>query len=189
MQKTIGGQEEGVVFDFQDSSFRELRPGDRVLIVEDLEAFAFRYGDQLPVAGQWQGRLSNSRETLTLVVGDQLAQQFTYDDDWHRTADGEGPSLEYIGALDAVLEAWNHPENWRPSIPDGTPGRPRVERAGDTNRDGRFDSSDLLMMMQAGQYEDDVVGNSNWERGDFNGDGEFDTQDIILAFVEGWYTS
>ncbi len=41
--------------------------------------------------------------------------------------------------------------------------------------------------MQAGEYEDDVVGNSTFAEGDWNGDGEFDSGDIVLAFQTGNY--
>ena len=40
----------------------ELAPGERLITVEDLAAFQFRYGTDLPVAGQWNGGLSNSSE-------------------------------------------------------------------------------------------------------------------------------
>ncbi len=185
--QTIDGEEEGVSFDFSSSAVRELAPDERLVIVEDLEAFAFRYGSEVPVAGQWQGKLSNSAETITLWVGDQLAQQFRYVDGWYPIADGDGPSLEFVSLRDAVLEDWNEPANWRPSIPDGTPGRPRLDRPGDANRDGIFSSADLVQVMQAGEYEDGIAGNSTWEEGDWNGDGEFDTRDLVMALIEGWY--
>ncbi|MEZ6120531.1 MAG: hypothetical protein R3C28_28695 [Pirellulaceae bacterium] len=58
---------------------------------------------------------------------------------------------------------------------------------GDTNRDGVFDSSDLVLVFQFGHYEDTIVGNSSWEHGDWNGDGEFDSSDLVLAFNQGSY--
>lgn len=59
--------------------------------------------------------------------------------------------------------------------------------AGDTNLDRRFDSKDLLVVWQAGEYEDGIAGNSTWSEGDWNGDGEADSHDIVLAFQTGWY--
>ena len=44
---------------------------------------------------------------------------------------------------------------------------------GDANLDGIFNSSDLVSVFQAGQYEDDIPQNSNWATGDWNADGEF----------------
>ena len=58
---------------------------------------------------------------------------------------------------------------------------------GDANRDGRFDSVDFVQVFQAGEYEDDIAGNSTWEEGDWNGDGDCDSNDLVLAFQTGLY--
>ncbi|MCA9169844.1 MAG: dockerin type I repeat-containing protein [Planctomycetales bacterium] len=58
---------------------------------------------------------------------------------------------------------------------------------GDANLDGEFNSSDLSLVLQAGEYEDELVNNSSWASGDWNGDGEFTTSDLILAFEDGGY--
>ena len=58
---------------------------------------------------------------------------------------------------------------------------------GDSNGDGVFNSSDLLLAFQAGEYEDDIDGNSTVEEGDWNGDGDFNAADIIFAFQNGSY--
>ena len=58
---------------------------------------------------------------------------------------------------------------------------------GDANQDGRFDSVDFVQVFQAGEYEDDIPGNSTWEEGDWNGDGDFDSSDFVLAFQTGLY--
>ncbi|MEZ6116733.1 MAG: lamin tail domain-containing protein [Pirellulaceae bacterium] len=60
---------------------------------------------------------------------------------------------------------------------------------GDANLDGVFNSSDLILVFQAGQYEDAVAGNSGWAEGDWNCDGDFNTSDMILAFQAGSYSS
>lgn len=60
---------------------------------------------------------------------------------------------------------------------------------GDSNLDGRFDSSDLVAVFIAGEYEDGVVGNSGWADGDWNCDGEFDTSDLVYAFQRGGYVA
>jgi hypothetical protein len=59
--------------------------------------------------------------------------------------------------------------------------------AGDANRDGVFNSSDLILVFQAGEYEDGITGNSTWAEGDWNGDGNFDSSDLIIAFQCGCY--
>ena len=58
---------------------------------------------------------------------------------------------------------------------------------GDSNLDGEFNSSDFVFVFTAGQYEDDVDGNSTWATGDWNGDGEFSSSDFVLAFQQDAY--
>lgn len=52
---------------------------------------------------------------------------------------------------------------------------------GDSNLDGEFSTQDLVVVFTAGQYEDNIVGNSTWATGDWNGDGEFDSSDFVRA--------
>ena len=59
--------------------------------------------------------------------------------------------------------------------------------AGDANLDGRFDSSDLVLMFSASEYEDGIPLNSTWAEGDWNGDGDATTRDIVVAFMTGAY--
>lgn len=58
---------------------------------------------------------------------------------------------------------------------------------GDSNLDGHFDSADLLRVLAAGQYNDQLAGNSSWQTGDWTGDGEFDSADVLLAMQTGRY--
>jgi hypothetical protein len=58
---------------------------------------------------------------------------------------------------------------------------------GDANLDGQFNSSDLVEVLAAGQYEDTFAGNSLWATGDWNGDAEFDSGDLIAAMQAGGY--
>ena len=60
---------------------------------------------------------------------------------------------------------------------------------GDANLDGTFDSSDLVNVFRAGEYEDATEGNSTWAEGDWNCDGEFDTSDLVAAFRAGGYSA
>jgi hypothetical protein len=60
---------------------------------------------------------------------------------------------------------------------------------GDSNRDGQFNSADLVQTFQTGEYEDAFAGNSNWTEGDWNGDGDFTTGDLVLAFQAGTYVA
>jgi hypothetical protein len=63
----------------------------------------------------------------------------------------------------------------------------RFWKVGDSNRDGLFDSSDLVDIFTVGEYEDNIAGNSTWEEGDWNRDGEFDSADLVMAFQCGGY--
>ena len=60
---------------------------------------------------------------------------------------------------------------------------------GDANLDGRFDSADLIQVLQQGEYEDTQTENSGWSEGDWNGDGEFNTADLMLVLQLGHYST
>lgn len=58
---------------------------------------------------------------------------------------------------------------------------------GDANLDGRFDTTDLVSVFRAGEFEDGRKENSTWETGDWNLDGEFDSADFVIAFSDGGF--
>ncbi len=60
---------------------------------------------------------------------------------------------------------------------------------GDADLNGRFDSTDLLVAFAAGEYEDEVSGNSTWSSGDWDCDGEFTTSDLVSALRYGSYST
>lgn len=62
-----------------------------------------------------------------------------------------------------------------------------TRQVGDTTLDGIFDSSDLIAVFTAGQYEDGLPLNSRWADGDWNADGEFDSGDLVAALQTGKY--
>ncbi|MCA9217695.1 MAG: lamin tail domain-containing protein [Planctomycetales bacterium] len=187
VQVDVDGESEGIGFQFAAGSVTELSPGQRVVVVENAAAFAARYGSEIDVAGEWSGRLSNSGETITLQAAGVQIQQFRYSDDWHTSTDGEGRSLE-IANPNGATNTWNIAGSWQPSSSlGGTPGSsPRI--LGDVNNDGVFDSSDLVAVFAAGEYEDGIAGNSSYETGDWNGDGDFDTRDFVFVFTAGTYS-
>ncbi len=57
----------------------------------------------------------------------------------------------------------------------------------DTNLDGEFNSTDLVNVLSAGQYEDGIPLNSVWATGDWDGDGEFTRLDLVVALADGGY--
>jgi hypothetical protein len=182
-----GNQSEGFEFAFDGGAVTELQPGERVVVVEDAAAFKARYGSaDIKIAGEWDGALSNGSETVTLLVQGTALQQFAYDDEWYPETDGQGSSLEIFDAR-AALDAWRSKAGWRASIvPNGTPGKAPVI-PGDSNGDGLFNSTDLIIVTTAGEYEDSVDDNSTFNEGDWDGDGDFTTRDMVLAFQYGAY--
>lgn len=115
---------EGISFDLSTSAVAWLEPGESVVVVENLDAFQARYGTAVPVAGVFDGKLSNSGERIVLTYGTaEVVQDFTYDDSgaWPGRADGTGSSLEI---LDPSAD-YNDPANWRASGEyGGSPGSP-----------------------------------------------------------------
>ncbi len=114
----------GVRFRFADSPVQFLAPGQRVVVVENLDDFRARYGSDVPVAGQYRDRLSNSGERIELTFGQNLTiQDFAYSDAWQARTDGGGHTLELVD-LRSPASSWSSPAAWRES-PDylGSPGR------------------------------------------------------------------
>jgi hypothetical protein len=62
-----------------------------------------------------------------------------------------------------------------------------VTYPGDANLDHAFDTSDLVVVLQAGNYEDNLADNATWATGDWNGDGEFSSGDLVVALQAGGY--
>ena len=111
---------EGIRFDFPPMI---LQPGEFVILVENLGAFESRYGDALPVAGQYDGRLDNGGERIRLEISSINAgiHDFEYDD-WYPASDGAGFSLEINDAL-LPVNSWNLSTSWSPGLAiNGTPG-------------------------------------------------------------------
>lgn len=117
---------DGISFDFSLSAIRFLSPGERVLLVENEEAFVFRYGEGLPVAGEFDvnTELENAGERLTVIsASDEEIRNFVYDDrdPWPTQADGDGFVLELIDPMSNPDHGLA--ENWQGSASvGGLPG-------------------------------------------------------------------
>ena len=162
----------GISFDFSGGGVTMLAPGEHVLIVENEAAFAFRYGDGLPVAGMYTGKLDNGGERLRLedATGATILD-FVYDDLWHPTTDGDGKSLVIVDATADPATAWSEQDNWRASsFTGGSPGETDPDTVpGDTDGDGDVDIDDL-----------NAVRNNfgGMGAGDTDGDGDVDIDDL-----------
>jgi len=174
-----------------------LAPRGRTVVVKDRAVFASRYGSNISIAagsdgkggdaGEFGGHLSNAGESITVLnAGDQIVQQFEYDD-WYAATDGEGSSLEIIDPTTPNLDAWNRRESWRASAQQGgTPGSVEQGLSGDMDRDGNVDLSDVTSFAEGLIDPQEYVftyGLPPVVNGDVDGDGDFDFDDIA-AFVE-----
>lgn len=111
-----------------------LGPGERILVVEDTEAFETRYGTGLNVAGQWSGSLSNGGEELNLLDGlgeELMSVNFGDGDPWSFLADGEGSSLIFDSPETTEVAKRGKYYSWRASVEyGGTPGVAETSPAG-----------------------------------------------------------
>ncbi|HOW70926.1 MAG TPA: lamin tail domain-containing protein [Phycisphaerae bacterium] len=101
-----------------------LGPGGFIVVVENLAAFAERYGATATVAGQYTGKLKNSSDAVRLcdAVG-QVIHDFIFSENWYPSTDGLGYSL-CIRDAEGDLSTWGDPVHWRASTAVlGTPGR------------------------------------------------------------------
>lgn len=156
----------GVTMDLPDAT---LEPGARGVVVANRAAFESRYGQGLPVLGEYTGRLSNAGEQVTLTGSQgETILTFTYDDAWYPASDGQGYSL-VIRNPSAAKDTWNQQAAWRSSfVTGGTPGTDD-QLPGDANQDGQVDIEDLnLVRERFGQPGE----------GDVNGDGIVDLEDL-----------
>lgn len=122
-----------VAFNFSGAATgRTLAPGERVLVVSDLDAFLLRYGPGKPVAGEYTGQLSNSGEHLILhTPGDNVIRGVDYSDDpsWPAAADGSGFSL--VRRHPAETAGDSDPDGWAVSgAIGGSPGEADVPAPG-----------------------------------------------------------
>ncbi|RIK80473.1 MAG: hypothetical protein DCC68_10965 [Planctomycetota bacterium] len=177
---------DGVEFTFAGGT---LGPGERIVVVQNAAAFAVRYPDVTNIAGQYGGtgenyRLSNGGEQITLLdAGGGVIQSFAYDDAWHPTTDGQGPSLVVLNEL-ALAELWNNSSNWRPSYAQhGSPGESDIV-VGDFTGDLRVDLIDMVIL----RFNLGATG-ATLEQGDANGDGTVDYADFALLVKNYGFTT
>lgn len=112
---------DGITFRFPNG--RRLAPGAFAVLVHDAEAFALRYPGRA-VAGEYEGRLSNSGERLSLVhaVGTPIfSVAYGTRSPWPRLADGEGFTL--VPVIADANPVPDSPGAWRASSAiGGSPG-------------------------------------------------------------------
>lgn len=170
----------GIEYEFlATDAITELLPGQRMVIANDLAAFAAAYPDLtgvLVAERPFVGNLSNGGEQLTLVDAQGgVIQQFTFDDAWQPTTDGDGFSLVIVDE-GAAKATWNDAASWRASFAmGGSPGTPDVMPA-DVNADRQVNAADVLLVQAAMSAP-----NSPAERTDVDGDGQVTQADVDLV--------
>ena len=129
---------EGLRFTFPLGSLIE--GGQSLLIVADEDAFAIRYPNvpTSQIIGEYQGRLGNGSDLITLVDANGIEiASFRYTDDapFPTQADGDGATLELINAT--ASPDYNDASLWRASIAiGGSPGvSPGLGFIGNPNAD------------------------------------------------------
>ncbi|MGE9270020.1 MAG: lamin tail domain-containing protein [Verrucomicrobiales bacterium] len=158
----------GIYFSFAEGEVLTLDPGEYVLVVNDMEAFAARYSnaESLNIAGEYHGKfylqdgeLDNGGEAITLVdsLGREI-QEFTYVDDWYPSTDGEGYSLTLTDPT-ADVSTWSSSSAWHASLLiGGTPGEDEVDENLDADEDGLPDSWELEFFGST-----DEEGDGDWD--------------------------
>ena len=141
-------------FDFSESAVPTLEPGEYMVLVRNLDAFADRYDSTgIRIAGAFDGSLGNSLHNLRLTdPSGGVLMDFVYDGDWIRRADGLGRSLVIVSPT-APHETWGNASTWTESLKnEGSPGREdtfvmdqRVQ--GDLNGTGTLDIVDVTSFL------------------------------------------
>ncbi len=101
-------------------------------------------------------------------------------------------SLQYPNVDSFLVSAYDDlgpPQNWSDPYADVRIRAEVTEFAllvtGDSNRDGAFDSGDLVTAFTAGKYGTGEL--ASWEDGDWNASTKFDSNDFVIAFQTGLY--
>ncbi len=151
---------DGVRFDFGDSPIERLAPGDYIVVVRNLDAFALRYDtSEIDIAGEYDDRLDNGGEVVQVRLRNgRIITEFVYSDVWHPETDGAGPSLQVVDEGADYPDVLSVPDAWFASAaPAGTPGLPSSGEPpaggfrvpGDGNADQSLDIADALWLLLA----------------------------------------
>lgn len=145
---------DGIEFEFGDLV---LPPGGRVVIVEDLAAFEYRYGRGALIAGQYGGKLRDEGESIELHdPHGNVIQLFEYDNraPWPVSASGLGSSLVLVDP--GSRPDHNRAISWRASgFPGGTPGGPEQQPQ-------TYETWAAVNGAGAAEEDDDLDGLSNY---------------------------
>ena len=160
--------------------------------------FRFQFGidDSAPIVGSFGRRdLKEDEVELTLVKPERDPAErpglnrklyverieFTRSAPWPTDVIATGKSIQRTSpaGLGDRASSWT-------SL-DASPGSVDfvMRVVGDSNDDGRFDSLDIVRVLQSGKYLSGLP--ARWEEGDWNGDGVFDQEDLVTALQASTY--
>ncbi|MDP7049104.1 MAG: lamin tail domain-containing protein [Verrucomicrobiota bacterium] len=121
----------GVRYDFAVAGIDQLEAGQRLVIARNPGLIrAAQGGGGTIVLGPWEGKLSNSGETIRLETAwGEAVLSVEYNGDWHHQAAGRGLSLVLRDPTSAEA-SWSSKAGWMPGLfTDGSPGRDDDELA------------------------------------------------------------
>ncbi|MEN6428183.1 MAG: lamin tail domain-containing protein, partial [Phycisphaerales bacterium] len=144
----------------------ELPAGGYCLLVRDIAVFEARYGNTLPVLGQYAGNLDNGGERIELVdAAGAIIHDFEYRDDWFYLTDGMGFSLTVRDPLTDVDPG--NESAWRPSAHSG--GSPGTDDSGQVLEPGSVVINELLANSDGGASDWIELHNTTSEAIDLGG--------------------
>jgi hypothetical protein len=151
----------GGIWDFAKLADNRLSGIERIEVAGRVDAIYLNGGEVL--------RLSDHANTL--IIHSEPDTRFELGPGWSRSAteilDGHAHVVYQQGAATVKLR----------------------QQPGDVNRDGIFNSSDLIAAFQRGRYGDAAAKDATFEDGDWDGDGDFDSSDLVFAFQLGAYSA
>jgi hypothetical protein len=146
---------DGVTFGFGAGAVKVLEPGAYAVIVADVAAFVSLYGQGIPIAGAYEGTLSDRGERIAIAdASGSTVIDFTFRSSWYPETNGGGRSLVLIDPR-SLSDTWGEATSWRASSEqNGSPGRAdggsgsgtRFVR-GDANADGQVDIADAIFSL------------------------------------------
>lgn len=195
---------DGIEFEFPTGTI--LAAQEFIVVTEDAVSFRETYGVGTRVAGEYDGKLNNGGETISLLQPspvDTAILRFDYAPTWYPATDANGQSLSIVDP-DTAFDRWSLASRWQATSP--SPGR--SDGAGmpaDLNGDQRVTSEDIDFLCAAihdnnldfdlnadGTIDVDdldyfVLEQLGSKIGDANLDGVFNSNDFVSIFIAGEY--
>jgi hypothetical protein len=156
-----------VEFRFTQPFNTNLLGGGVTLVVRNAAAFRSRYGQNLPIAGEFTGRLDNNGERIRIEDRGEVVLDFRYPTDGMPKAHGGGRSI-VVADTEAPWNEWGNPLMWAESDTlGGTPG----------SHTSRY----LLWTAQRFTVHERAQPNVSGSFADADGDGDTNLREMVLG--------